>query len=109
MLTGGGYRKHLTEIHRRLALARKTIIARLAGLGITPLIVPRGGFYLWCQFPDGIDTGEIAQRAMADNVILAPGNVFSPSQSARGFMRFNVAQMADQRVYASLAKALGRA
>ncbi len=106
VLTGGGYRKHLAEVDRRLARARKTVAGRLAPLGITPWIMPRGGFYLWCRFPDGIDTSEVAQRAMNDNIVLAPGNVFSPSQSAAAFMRFNVAQMADQRIYDTLAKTL---
>lgn len=105
VLTGGGYRKHLTEIHRRLAVMRKAVVRKLAGLGITPFVLPRGGFYLWCRLPDDVDAGEVAQRAMDDNVILAPGNVFSPSQSARAFMRFNVAQMDDQRVYDALARA----
>lgn len=107
VLSGGSYRKHLAEVQHRLALARKSVANRLAPLGIRPWLLPRGGFYLWCQFPEGVDTGEIAQRCMDDNVILAPGNVFSPSQSASAFMRFNVAQMQDQRIYDALAKALG--
>jgi DNA-binding transcriptional MocR family regulator len=38
--------------------------------------------------------------------VLAPGNVFSLSQSAPDFMRFNVAQMGDPRILAGLARAL---
>lgn len=106
VLTGGMYRKHLAELHRRLAGARKSVVAQLAPLGITPWVLPRGGFYLWCRFPEGCDTGEIAQRAMAENVVLAPGNVFSPSQTAAGFMRFNVTQMRDPRVYEVLERAM---
>ncbi len=41
--------------------------------------------------------------------MLAPGNVFSVSQSAAEFMRFNVAQMADRRVFAVLERALAEA
>jgi len=39
-------------------------------------------------------------------MVLAPGNVFSVSQSASEFMRFNVAQMVDPRVFAVLARVL---
>lgn len=105
-LKGGSYRKYLAQVHHRLAVTRKAVIDRLAPLGIRPWIVPRGGFYLWCRFPDGIDTAEVARACMAGNVMLAPGNVFSPSQTASGFMRFNIAQMADQRVYDLLKKTL---
>jgi hypothetical protein len=39
-------------------------------------------------------------------VVLAPGNVFSPSLSAPDFMRFNTAQMRGPRVAAVLARAM---
>ena len=68
--------------------------------------MPRGGFYLWCSLPDGIDSSVIAQRCMEEKVVLAPGNVFSVSQSAESFMRFNVAQMSDKRILAVLRRAM---
>jgi DNA-binding transcriptional MocR family regulator len=57
--------------------------------------------------PDGVDAAELARTALSQNLILAPGNVFSPAQSASGFMRFNVAHMSDPRVFEALAKTLG--
>jgi hypothetical protein len=39
-------------------------------------------------------------------VVLAPGNAFSLSQSARGYMRFNVAQCGDPRLLEVLGPAL---
>jgi len=42
-------------------------------------------------------------------VVLAPGNVFSVSQSCSNFMRFNVAQCADERVFAVLKRAIAAA
>ncbi|MDP0929524.1 PLP-dependent aminotransferase family protein [Paracoccus onubensis] len=106
VLTGGSYRKHLADLHRRLSLARKRVTAHLAPLGIAPILQPRGGFYLWCRFPDGIDTAEIARHCLGDGIILAPGNVFSPTESASRFMRFNVAQMDSPRIYAALQAAM---
>ena len=106
VLSGGGYRKHLAEIRGRLTAARKLAVTRLARHGITPWLIPRGGFYLWCRFPEGIDTGEIARRCVAEKVLLAPGNVFSPSQSAAAFMRFNITQLDDPRVFAALDRAI---
>jgi len=43
---------------------------------------------------------------LRENVVLAPGNVFSPSRSMDGFMRFNVSQMADPRVFEVLGRAM---
>ena len=106
VLAGGSYRKHMEEVRRRLVRARKDAVQRLAPLGIVPWLMPRGGYYLWCRLPESVDSAALARRAMAAGVVLAPGNVFSVSQSAAGFMRFNVAQMADKRVIAVLREAM---
>ena len=98
VLTGGGYRKHMGELHLRLARARDRTMERLGRLGIVPWTTPRGGFYLWTRLPDGLDSADIARHCMDLGVVLAPGNVFSVSQSASSFLRFNVAQSDTQRV-----------
>lgn len=108
VLAGGGYRKHMDEVRHRLARARKDAIDRLRPLGITPWIIPRGGFYLWCRLPDGQDSTVLAQRCMDENVVLAPGNVFSISQSAASFLRFNAAQLNDPRVFSVVREAMAR-
>jgi DNA-binding transcriptional MocR family regulator len=93
VLSDGSYRKHMEALRNRLARSRREVAARLTAIGITPWLMPRGGIYLWCQLPDGVDAADLARAALADNVILAPGNVFSVSQSMTNFMRFNVRQM----------------
>ena len=105
-LSDGGYRRHLDSLRRRLAGARRDVGGRLSGLGIRPWLMPRGGFYLWCRLPEGHNAADVARAALAEGVVLAPGDVFSVSRSAAGFMRFNVAQMDDPRVFTVLAKAL---
>ena len=108
MLAGGFYRKHMEELRRRLVRARRETADRLSRLGISPWLSPRGGFNLWCRLPDGLDSGEIAQAALTEGVVLAPGNVFSVAQTAGNFMRFNVAHMGDPRIYEVLARTLKR-
>lgn len=105
-LSDGAYRKHLDGLHRRLSKARRETAARLVALGIVPWLAPRGGFYLWCRMPAGVNAAAVAQAALAEDVVLAPGNVFSLAQTASGFMRFNVAQMDDPRIYEVLARAM---
>ncbi|MGV1949678.1 PLP-dependent aminotransferase family protein [Agrobacterium vitis] len=102
VLTDGGYRKHLEGLKTRLAGARSTVAAELSSLGFTPWLQPKAGLFLWCRMPDGIESGALARHCLDDGVILAPGNVFSLSQNAGRFMRFNVAQTMDARVLGSL-------
>lgn len=105
VLSDGSYRKHLDALRRRLSKARREAEVKLAALGIRPWIMPRGGFHLWCCLPDGPGAADVARAALCENMVLAPGNVFSVSQSASEFMRFNVAQMVDPGVFAVLARA----
>lgn len=106
VLAGGSYRKHMAELRARLGRERDRTAERLTRLGISPWTMPRGGFYLWCQLPDGLDSAEVARCCMDTGVVLAPGNVFSVSQSAASFLRFNVAQMAGKRTYDAIHAAL---
>ncbi|WP_046599408.1 PLP-dependent aminotransferase family protein [Neorhizobium galegae] len=108
LLTDGSYRKHLEELRVRLSRAMDATTGRLAALGITPWLQPRAGLFLWCRLPNGIEAAEVARACLADNIVLAPGNAFSLSQSAGSFLRFNVAQSEDARIFRSLERALSR-
>jgi DNA-binding transcriptional MocR family regulator len=108
-LGSSGYRKHLEALKIRLARSMAATIARLDPLGIRPWIVPKAGMLLWCRLPNNLDAAIVARHALAEDVVLAPGNVFSPAQSAESFMRFNVAQCTDERVFRVLGNAMREA
>lgn len=95
VLASGSYRRHMEDLRRKLTRARRHIGQGLIELGLIPQGQPAGGFTLWCRLPEGMDSADLARICLAQDVILAPGNVFSPSQSAAGFLRFNVAQTSE--------------
>lgn len=103
LLKNGSYRKHMETVRQRLAGAMAETAQRLARIGITPWIEPQAGMFLWCRLPDGIDAARLARQALARGIVLAPGNVFSHAQTASGFLRFNVAQSKDERLFRELA------
>ena len=105
-LTDGSYRRHMDRINARLARSRIDTIRRLRAIGIQPWIEPRAGLFLWCRLPDGVDAVAVARRGVEDDIVFAPGNVFSLSQSASHYLRFNVAMMADPRIYRCLQQAM---
>ncbi|GGE09208.1 transcriptional regulator [Aureimonas endophytica] len=105
-LSDGSYRKHLDALRGRLARRRRDVAALLGGLGIRAVTEPRGGFYLWCRLPDGRDGAAVARQAMREKLVLAPGNVFSVTQTAADMMRFNVAQMGDPAIPDIIGRAL---
>lgn len=106
-ITDSGYRKHVESVRHRLAEAMGTTVARLQAIGIEPWMTPQAGMYLWCQLPQGKDAATLARACLNDGVLLAPGNAFSQSMTAGDFLRFNVAQSGDARIYEVLKRALG--
>lgn len=106
LVCGGYHRKHMEALRRRLARARREAAMRLRRVGIEPWRMPSGGFHLWCHLPDNRDATEVARRALAENMVLAPGNVFSTTGTATSFMRFNVAHCSDPGMFQTLRRAL---
>lgn len=109
VLSDGSYRRHLEALRTRLSAAMSEVAARLGALGIEPWLMPQAGMFLWCRLPGEVDAGDVAREALAEKVVLAPGDVFSVSRSASAFMRFNVAQTLDEHVYAVLGRSMDRA
>ena len=109
LLRQGTYRHHIDALRNRLADAMGRTLHRLEKLGITPWMKPQGGMLLWMRLPHGLDSAKVSREALQEGVVLAPGNVFSLSQTAAPFMRFNVAQCQAPRIFEVLEKAMGRA
>lgn len=105
-ITDSGYRKHMESVRLRLAEEMDRTVARLQAIGIKPWIIPRAGMCVWCQLPQGRDAATLARACLNEGVVLAPGNAFSQSMTAGDFMRFNVAQSTDARIYEVLQRAM---
>jgi DNA-binding transcriptional MocR family regulator len=64
--------------------------------------MPGAGMFLWCSLPDGLDAADVARKALAERIVLAPGDSFSLSRTATRFLRFNVSQSRDEKIFAVL-------
>ena len=106
VLTGSGYRRHMETLRTRLAQGLERLLPRLRNLGIEPWLVPQAGIFVWCTLPKGVDATRMARYCLQHDVVLAPGNAFSQSQQAENFIRFNIAQAEDERLFEVLAQAI---
>lgn len=106
LLKDGSYRKHMDLLRVKLARTMAETGSRLKSIGIMPWIDQPAGLFLWCGLPDGVNAADVARRALAENVVLAPGNAFSLSGTASRFLRFNVAQCGDERIFRVLETAM---
>ena len=105
-LIDSSYPKHLDGLKKQLVKATNEVIYKLAQLNIHPWITPKAGLFLWCTLPHHIEASKLSKICLKQGVILAPGNSFSQSEHAGQFMRFNVAQCLDKKVFDVLSHAI---
>ena len=51
--------------------------------------LPEGGMFLWVSFPDGVNTMELFDAAVKEDVVFVPGEPFYPDRSGKNSMRLN--------------------
>lgn len=89
VLSEGHYRKHVERLQQRVEHARDSAQRKLEHIGLK-LFTPHGaGMLIWAD--TGMDANVLAAEAHEAGILLAPGSLFSPSQQASSWMRFNVA------------------
>ncbi len=92
-LESGGYDHHI----RRLRRVYSSNVAQLydavtrtfpSGTRVTR---PSGGYVLWVQLPESVDSLELYSLALQGGITLTPGYLFSPSNQFSNFIRLNAA------------------
>lgn len=104
MLVDGHYRKYLARLHERLGEARLNTVRAFERIGIELLVEPAAGMFAWGRFPHVEDSLTLAEAAMQNGIMLAPGAVFRPHLEPTPWMRFNLAICDDPRVQKYLQK-----
>lgn len=93
LLASGAYDRHLREVraaYARSVTAMLGVLERHCPPG-TCVTHPGGGFQLWIQFPEWVDTLELHRLAGAERISVAPGHLFSASGKYRHCIRLNAA------------------
>ena len=104
-LSNGRYYELLEEF--RQSYARKQELVCRALDDMKPLGVrylrPRGGVYIWCQLPDGIDSKAFIREAYQNGLALLPGYVFYPFKNGgRNHIRLNYSFESEERLVEGL-------
>ena len=90
-LESGAYERHLRTLRR--AYQRQVEAMRLAVSRYFPaatrITQPQGGYVLWVELPESIDTAKLYERAIAENLAYVPGDLFSASGMYRNCLRLN--------------------
>lgn len=92
-LAHGGVDRHLRKLRRTFKdLVRKMI--RAVGDSFpegTRATRPAGGYVLWIELPEGVDSLRLYREALVERISLIPGPVFSASKRYRNCIRVSCA------------------
>lgn len=97
-LDSGGYDHHLRRIRRvyaRRVASMMQAVRRFFPAG-TRVTRPGGGFVLWVQLPESVDSLELYKLALQAGIAITPGYVFSTTDQFRHFIRLNAANWSEE-------------
>jgi DNA-binding transcriptional MocR family regulator len=85
------YERHLKYLQVHFSLQRERFSRVLlshfpAGTRVTE---PKGGFVLWVELPNRVDSVELYRRALEQGISISPGILFSASGRYRNYIRLN--------------------
>ncbi|TLX56641.1 PLP-dependent aminotransferase family protein [Stutzerimonas nosocomialis] len=98
-LQHGGYDRHLRKLRHTLEMQQGAMLASAARHfpASTRVTRPGGGYFLWFEFPEPVDSLQLLHLALAQGISLAPGPIFSATQRFRNCARLNHGHAWDQR------------
>ncbi|MDB5956495.1 PLP-dependent aminotransferase family protein [Ramlibacter sp.] len=90
-LERGGADKHLRRLRQTLARQQQRLLLAIGehfpdGTRVTK---PLGGYMLWVELPEHIDTLKLHGAALARGIVVAPGPIFTGDRQFRNCLRMN--------------------
>jgi DNA-binding transcriptional MocR family regulator len=90
-LQHGGYDRHLRKLRHLLETQQASMLASAARHfpASTRVTRPSGGYFLWFEFPQQVDSLQLFRLALAQGISLAPGPIFSATRRFGNCARLN--------------------
>jgi DNA-binding transcriptional MocR family regulator len=105
----GAYDRHLAALRRELRVRRDAMLEALAAAMPpgTRWTRPEGGYQVWVELPEPLDSRDLFADALRAGVLFAPGSQFRPDGRASRGLRLSLAQADAERIREGVAR-LGR-
>lgn len=90
-LQDGAYDRHLRKLRHTLEMQQAAMLASAARHfpEQTRVTRPGGGYFLWFEFPEPVDSLKLYQMALAQGISIAPGPMFSAQRKFGHCARLN--------------------
>lgn len=105
-LASGKFPRHLRKMNNSLKAQVETYTYQILrhfpeGTRVTR---PQGGFVLWVEMPEKVDTLDMYPRALKEKISFSPGGIFSSQQKYNNCMRVNCGFPWDSKFEKSIIK-----
>jgi len=108
-LQHGGYDRHLHKLRYALEEQQRAMMAAIGKYfpKETRVSRPSGGYFLWLELPERVDSLQLFRLALAQGISIAPGPIFSASGGFRHCVRLNYGAPMDKAQLGAM-ETLGR-
>jgi DNA-binding transcriptional MocR family regulator len=91
MLRQEAYDAHLTRLRHAFRTQQQAALESLRRHFPKDyrVAVPDGGYFLWVELAEGVDSLEVHRRALESGITVAPGPMFSARREFRNCLRLN--------------------
>jgi len=104
-LEEGIYYRKLSEYRAEYKKKRDLVCAKLDDMEYLGIRYkkPKGGIYVWCRLPAGVDSKVLNAKAYSNGISILPGYVFYPSKNGgRQYIRINFSYETPERLSAGM-------
>jgi DNA-binding transcriptional MocR family regulator len=86
-----GYDAQLLRLRSTLAKQQRTMLDAVSKHfpAECRVVAPSGGYFLWIELPQRVDSLEVHRLALEANISIAPGPMFSARREYRNYIRLN--------------------
>jgi DNA-binding transcriptional MocR family regulator len=90
-LTSGGYDRHLRKLRQGLQTQQTQMLNAIATHfpKETRVTQPNGGYFLWVELPEAVDSLKLFSMALSQGISIAPGPIFSATRHFQNCIRLN--------------------
>lgn len=90
-LQHGGYDRHLRRLRYALEDQQRAMLAAIGRYfpAQTKVSQPQGGYFLWVELPEQLDSLKVFKMALAQGISIAPGPIFSATRRFANCIRLN--------------------
>ena len=99
-ISDGHFASHIERI-RKAYQRRRDVMARALRQDPSLRIdfsLPRGGFYIWCRIPEGVEQSALLAGAAARGVVFLPGRACFATDSPEHFIRLNFSHASEEAI-----------